>query len=77
MGLLLDGIVMDQITHQAIFACAVLFENPGEHGVAAEDVDEARAYGIGLLEALAGDEGMQAYWADTRSVETTSIWARM
>jgi hypothetical protein len=71
------GRVIEHVTHQAIFTCAVLCENPAEHGVPDSLVEAVRQAGIEMLEGLFADQAMQSYWEGADAVEVVSCWARM
>lgn len=52
----------------------MLFENPGEYGIPADAVDDTRAKGIELLEALADDERMSVRAVVPSPLETTLLF---
>ena len=74
LGLLQDGSVIELISHQAIFSCAVVFEST--EGVDQASAAAVRRAGIETLEAMEADPAFATYWSDDpRAVETHAVWA--
>jgi hypothetical protein len=75
---LFESPYLGEVTHQAVFACVVLWENPHEYGYTHESAEAIRKFGLEILEILELEPSMESYWnSDPQSVETYAIWARM